>query len=129
MSRQVDKKIDNLDDKFAKVLAALRLKQGKFALKAQIDPGTLSKALERGSLSDDIVEKIHDAHGVRIEYWNDGKEPIIDKNHTAVPDDPPLNKKDPEEYWILIRNLDRMGELNEFMLRELKRYKERFGDL
>lgn len=54
--------------------------------------------------------------------WNK-KEQII----TPVPESG-IMKKDPgEEVRILIKNLDRMGELNEYLLRELKNYQDKFG--
>jgi hypothetical protein len=84
MSRQVDKKIKDLGTKFSKVLIITKKKQVDFALEAKINPGTLSKALERSSLSDDIVDKIYDRFGVRKQYWEDGNEPILDENHTPV---------------------------------------------
>lgn len=44
------------------------------------------------------------------------------ENGTDVPDQAAINKKDPEEHIrILIKNLDRMGELNEYLLKEIKR--------
>ncbi len=50
-----------------------------------------------------------------------------EQNVTSVPE-PAIKKKDPnDEVRILIKNLDRMGELNEYLLRELKNYQDRFG--
>jgi transcriptional regulator with XRE-family HTH domain len=85
MSRQVDKKYKDLGLKFYKVLTVSGIKrQSDFAMRCQINPGTLSKALERESLSEDIVDKIYDAFRVRKDFWEDGKEPIIDENHTPA---------------------------------------------
>lgn len=85
MSRQVDKKYKDLGGKFSKVLNISGFKkQGDFAIEAKISPGTLSKALERDSLSEDIVDKIYDRFNVRKEYWEDGKEPIIIENGTPA---------------------------------------------
>jgi hypothetical protein len=85
MSRQVDTKYKDLENKFSKVLAISgKKKMGDFAMECRISPGTLSKALERSSLSDDIVDKIYDRFKVRKGYWEDGKEPILDKNPTPA---------------------------------------------
>jgi hypothetical protein len=85
MSRQVDKKYTDLDSKFAKVLEISGYKkQADFAMECKINPGTLSKAIERSSLSDDIVDKIYDRFGVRREFWDDGKEPIVAENGTPA---------------------------------------------
>lgn len=77
MSRKMDKKIDNLQDKFRKVLDITGLRQGDLAIKAGIQPGTLSKSLKRESFSTDIVDNLFDKIGIRKEFWQDGKDPII----------------------------------------------------
>lgn len=121
MSRQVDKKNIHLNDYLANVLEIIDMRQVDFALECKINPGTLSKALERQSFSDDIVDKIHDRYKVRKGYWADGKEPIFTEKGTYV-ELPTRKEKDPDEHIrILIKNLDRMGELNEYLLKELKR--------
>jgi hypothetical protein len=120
-SRPVDKKIKELPDRLDNVLKTIDIKQVNFALECKINPGTLSKAIERLWFSDDIVDKIHDRYKVRKGYWKDGKEPIIEGNGTYVKL-PTGKKKEPdEEIRLLIKNLDRMGELNEYLLKELKR--------
>lgn len=119
--------MEDLAEKFSKVLIITKKKQGDFAIECKISPGTLSKALERSSFSEDIVDKIYDRYRIRKQYWTDGKEPIIEENGTYVE---VLTKKDPnEEVRILTRNIDRMGAMNEYLLEEIKKYKDRFGDL
>lgn len=91
MSRQVDKKNPFIPALLDKVLEIIKIKQVDFALECKINPGTLSKAIERTSFSEDIVDKIYDRYGVRKAYWEDGKEPIFEKNGTYV--DIPTNNK------------------------------------
>lgn len=97
--------------------------------KTGIKVGTIYKAMgPQNGMGLKLTRKLLDGIGIHTEWWESGKGDIY---ITSVPDEPPLTKKDPasEENRILIRNLDRMGEVNEFLLRELKTYKERFGDL
>lgn len=97
--------------------------------KTGIKVGTIYKAMgPQDGMGLKLTRKLLDGIGIETQWWESGKGDIY---ITSVPDEPPLNKKDPasEENRILIRNLDRMGEVNEFLLRELKIYKERFGDL
>lgn len=119
MSRQVDKKIEDLDKKFAKVLEITGKEQGEFAMECAIQPATLAKALERSSFSKDIVNKIYDKFRIRKAYWMDGKEPIIDGNNASV--ELLSKKKDPDEQIrILTLNLNRMGEMNEYLLKRVR---------
>jgi hypothetical protein len=117
MSRQVDKKFIDLDKKFTKVLELIELKQVDFALEAKINPGTLSKALERSSFSDDIVDKIYKTFGVRQGYWEDGKDPILTGNGTYVKTR--SKQKDPDEIRILRLMIERMGETNAYLLKRI----------
>lgn len=118
MSRQVDKKIIDLDKKFAKVLDFTGLEQGEFAIECKIQPGTLSKALERSSFSKDIVNKINTRFGVRKAYWEDGREPITEEKGTYV--EIPSDKKNPvEENRILKNIIVQMGETNAYLLKRI----------
>jgi hypothetical protein len=116
----------------------------------------IDKILKHNTLGINSVSGLEDfidaGRGAVNEFYNDNREPgrktlkkikslpglnenwyeigIGEVFLTSVTASQPLNKKDPEEEnRILIRNLDRMGEVNEFVLKELKRYKERFGDI
>lgn len=66
-----------------------------------------------------LLEKL----GIRQRWWETGEGEIFEEKSTYV--EIPTKKEDPDErVRILIKNLDRMGELNEYLLQELKRYKE-----
>jgi hypothetical protein len=124
MSRQVDKKILDLEEKFANVLTITKKKQVDFALECKINPNTLSKALERLSFSEDIVDKIYDKYGVRKDYWYDGKEPILERNGTGPhkPGDYKQNGYDPREtfYTDLIENNTEYTIMPRVVLRDYK---------
>lgn len=106
MSRQVDKKIDNLDKKFANVLEITGFtEQGDFAMQCKIQPGTLSKALERSSFSADIVDKIFDRFRVRKKYWYDGKEPVIEEKPTSVQNEAAIPEKPLRAYNAELQDL------------------------
>jgi len=78
------------------------------------------------------LKKIMSLPGLNIDWYTKGIGPVFTinslQNSTYV--EVLTKEKDPaEENRILTRNIDRMGEVNEFLLRELKRYKEKFGDI
>ena len=124
MSRLVDKKMIDLDKKFSKVLEITGKDQGEFAMECKIQPATLAKALERSSFSKDIVNKIYDTYAVRKEFWDDGKEPIITENLASV--ELRRQKKDPDEQIrILTLKLNRMGEMNEYLLKRVRDLEQR----
>jgi hypothetical protein len=142
MSRQVDKKYPDLRKKFAKVLEITGYKKpGKFAIDCKISPGTLSKALARSSFSEDIVDKINDTFKVRKTYWDDGKEPIIEKNGTPAmntAEQPVIReqKKDPAVDDRILKKLDSLtdnvnafGDFNRFLLKEIDRLRKKITDL
>lgn len=85
-------------------------------------PGAIKKYYKKdGEPGRGTIRKIIEGVGLNPEWWETGKEPIYTENSTYV-DLPTKKEKDPDEHIrILIKNLDRMGELNEYLLKELKR--------
>lgn len=77
------------------------------------------------------VEKFLNHYKINRTWWKTGNGDVFVKNGTSVPEQPAINKNLPfsEEREILIRNLERFGKTNEYLLDELKRYKDKFGHL
>lgn len=75
-------------EKIDKILSisALKLKdKNDLAIKSGVLPNTLTVAINRNTLSDDIIMKIHDKLKVRREFLKEGREPVlIEENGTLV---------------------------------------------
>lgn len=109
-------KIDNI----------LRISNKKFTsvydleLKSGVGMGTLRKAYdENREPSKRTIWKLLESIGVNPEWWETGKGDIF---LTPVPE-PAINEKEKDPYElirILTRNIDRMGELNEYLLKKVK---------
>jgi hypothetical protein len=71
------------------------------------------------------LKKIKSLPGLNEDWYENGTGSVF---LTSVPDEPPLNKKDPEEEnRILIRNLDRIGATNEYLLQRVRELEQRLG--
>jgi hypothetical protein len=81
---------------------------------------TIRKAIDRGSeLSPRNSRTLQDKLRVNPEWWETGKGDIF---LTSVPE-PAINEKEKDPYElirILTRNIDRMGEMNEYLLKKVK---------
>jgi hypothetical protein len=125
-------KIYSFKEKIDKILKYRKLSINKIEKELDVD-GTFRKAYnDDREPNDELVMEFRRKFQIRDSWWNsplgDREEEIFIEKGTYV--ETPSNKKDPgEEQRILIKNIDRMGALNEFLLTELKRYKDRFGDL
>lgn len=73
-----------VEEKINKVLEITELEINDFALKCEISPDTLKKAIKRNSLSPDIVQTIHDKFGIRKEFLKDGKGTVLKENSTPA---------------------------------------------
>lgn len=114
-----------IQDKFSTIL-----KTNKLGIKSihglekycKVGIGSISKFLNVGeSPSLGTIKKVQEALSINTDWWETGEGEIYDKKGTYV-DLPTRKEKDPDEHIrILIKNLDRMGELNEYLLKELKR--------
>jgi transcriptional regulator with XRE-family HTH domain len=111
-------KIDNI----------LRISKKKFSsiteleVAAGLGMNTLRKAYnDDREPSRKVVGKLLEKIGISEGWWDSGKGEIFTEKSTYV-EIPTRKEKDPDEHIrILIKNLDRMGELNEYLLKELKR--------
>jgi hypothetical protein len=91
---------------------------------------TLYRAMTRneeqgGDLSTDTVKTIVDKIGLRWEWWDEQKDPMFkEKSYTGnKTNEPTLNEKSEDPYElirILARNIDRLGETNEYLLKRVK---------
>jgi hypothetical protein len=81
---------------------------------------TIRKAIIRGGeLSERNSRTLQDKLRVNPEWWETGNGEIY---LTPVPE-PAINEKEKDPYElirILTRNIDRMGELNEYLLKKVK---------
>lgn len=66
-----------------KILEIKQLEQNDLALSSGIIPNSLSKAIARNKLGGEIVMKISVKHGITKAFLKEGKEPILDPNHTS----------------------------------------------
>lgn len=125
-------KILTFKEKIDKILKYRKLNINKIETRLNVD-GTFRKAYnEDREPNEELLEEFLRKFQINRSWWDspdgDSEEEIFEGKGTYV--DIPTNKKDPGEVTqILTRNIDRLGELNEFLLHELKRYKERFGDI
>lgn len=77
---------------------SLKLKdQNDLAMKSGILPNTLTIAIKRETLSDDIVTKIHDRLGVRKAFLRTGIEPVLEESAPSM-----VNESDPEVYRTIV---------------------------
>lgn len=80
--------------------------------------GWTDKQIDKPTLQ---VETFLRHYSINEDWWRTGEGEVFNEKPTYV-DLPTRKEKDPEEHIrILIKNLDRMGELNEYLLKELKR--------
>lgn len=88
------------------------------ATKTLIKTSTIYKAMgPQNGLGLKNTKTLLDRIGIDPTWWETGKGDIY---ITQVPE-PALKKKDPEEeIQILIRNIDRIGETNEYLLKRIK---------
>lgn len=94
--------------------------------KSGVGMGTLRKAYEANrEPSKRTIWKFLENLGINSQWWETGEGEIYEEKGTYV--ELPTKKDPGEEVRILIKNLDRMGEMNEFLLRELKSYQDKFG--
>jgi hypothetical protein len=104
------------------------LKTNKLGLKTREDLAefcgfnrdTIRKAIDRGSeLSERNSRTLQDKLRVNPEWWETGSGEIY---LTSVPE-PAITQKEKDPYeliQILTRNIDRMGELNEYLLKRVR---------
>jgi hypothetical protein len=114
-------------EKYRKVLEIRKKKVYKAEDLCGFGRNTIKNAIaDDREMSTEYHKKFMTVFGVNPEWWESEKgEVVLKGTYVDIP-----NEKDPvEENRILIKNINRMGELNEFLLKELKRYKERFGDI
>ena len=80
--------------------------------------GWTDKQIDKPTLQ---VETFLRHYSINEDWWRTGEGEVFNEKPTYV-DLPTRKEKDPDEHIrILIKNLDRMGELNEYLLKELKR--------
>jgi hypothetical protein len=89
--------------------------------------GTLYKAYEENRefslrIRDEFLQKFN----IKKTWWlkptGDEAGDVFEENNTSVPE-PAINEKEKDPYElirILTRNIDRMGELNEYLLKKVK---------
>lgn len=123
--QKIGDRIENLKAFLGKTLA--ELEKGR----PEDYPGKKDRLLGNATISgwldkdltwtSDKLEKFLRYWNVNPVWWKTGEGDILNEKSTY---EELLSKKekDPDEYTrILIKNLDRMGELNEYLLKELKR--------
>lgn len=100
---------------------SLKLKdQNELAMRCQIIPNTLTVAIGRNTLSDEIVTKIHDNLGVSKEFLKEGKEPVLDENPTH--EEKTANNNGTQEYMdkellkVLTENNEHLRKTQETIL-------------
>lgn len=126
------KKVLTFKEKIDKILKYRKLTINRIETKLDVD-GTFRKAYnENREPNEDLVSEFLRNFRIRQTWWDepvgDTEADIFLPKGTNEPSVETLNKKDPgDEVRILIKNLDRMGEMNEFLLRELKSYQDKFG--
>ena len=91
--------------------------------------GSISKPIAKGIEPGlGTIKKIREGlPGLNQDWWDTGKGEVFIENSTYV--ETPIKKDPSEEVRILARNIDRMGAMNEYLLEEIKKYRDRFGDL
>lgn len=85
----------------------------------QIGQSILSKAVKRTGMGKENFEKFHGYFHVEPKWLKTGKGDQYKKNVTPVPE---IEKKQPvsEEVRLLILNLNRFGETNEYLLKRIR---------
>lgn len=110
-------------EKIDKILSSNKLGiDSPYGLEVKIgaSPGSISKYYKKGtSPGRGTIKKILDGAGVNPEWWESGKGEIFIVKGTSVPESDKKNT-DRDEISILIKNLNRYGELNEHLLSRIK---------